>query len=539
MSVLPPLGYDPANLIPGFMVSVRLGVGARAATAARTILLVGNMIASALSRTVGSTTYVTAAATATAATIYTPTGVDDAVTLFGAGSELALGYRAAAKTFPGANIKCIAVAEPSNTKGTATLVFANAATSAGVVRVVIAGQRCEEVAVASGDSAATIATNVAHAVNKLTSAPVTATVSSATVTLTAKHGGTRGNNICFGVVITATATTCASGGGTAAQSITDRIGGGTGTDGATDDDITAALAAAAPGEYVFALAHVDATNLGLVKTHLSTYAAISQRKRQQAIFALSNRTVAQAISAAQSYNAARMQCAYYRDATAGGVVESATPTSIEIAACVAAARLYGDGIWSGTVRGELQYPACNLDGLQLPALVEQNEGTGVRLLETEVQQLLVGGVTPIVHSRVNPGYCQAVRCVTTYSLDANSNPTLAVKDTSRVTVADHVADEIENAIAAAFPSKNVAPDPDDLTQPPPNAEVIYPRTIRQLIESELRDFEDEGLLVNVEENLGSLAVSQDSGDPSIVYAQIPAAVIPHLHVFAGELQQLA
>lgn len=114
-----------------------------------------------------------------------------------------------------------------------------------------------------------------------------------------------------------------------------------------------------------------------------------------------------------------------------------------------------------------------------------------------------------------------------------------MKDTSRVTVADHVADEIENAIAAAFPSKNIAPDPDDLTQPPPNAEVIYPRTIRQLIESELRDFEDEGLLVNVEENLGSLAVSQDSGDPSIVYAQIPAAVIPHLHVFAGELQQLA
>ena len=539
MTVSAPSGYDVANLIPGFMVSVRLGVGARAATAARTMLLFGNMIGSALARTVGSTNYSTAAGTATAATIYTPASADEADTLFGQGSELALMYRAAARVYPGANLKCVAVAEPSNTKGTATLVFANAATAAGVVRVTIAGQLCEEVSVASGDTAATIATNVAHAVNRLANSPVTATVSTATVTLTAKHGGTRGNNLCFGVQITATATTCASGGGTAGQNITDRIGGGTGVDGATDDDVTAALAAAAPGEYVLVLAHVDATNLGLVKTHLNTYAAITQRKRQQAIFALTNRTVAQAINAAQSYNAARMQCVYHRDATAGGVVDSAIRTTGEIAAAMATARLYGDAIVGGTARGELSYPACNLDGVQLDGIKSQNEGTGVRLLQTEVQQLLVGGVTPLVASALNPGFAQAVRCVTTYSLDANSNPTNAVKDTSRVTVADHCADEIENAIAGSFPSCNIAPDPSDLSQPPPNANVIYPRTIRQLIESELRRFEAEGLLVDVEDNLGSLAVSQDGSDPSVVYAQIPTEVIPHLHTFAGELQQLA
>lgn len=534
MMLLPPSGYDPSNLIPGFWLAVRLGMFARASVAARTILLVGNMIGSALARTVGSTNYNTAAGTATAATIYTPAGVDEADALFGQGSELALMYRAAQNTKRGANLKCVAVAEAVNTKASGTIVVANAATSSGVVRVKIAGQLCEEVNVASGDSANTIATNIAHAINRLANAPVTATVSTATVTLTAKHGGPRGNNICYGAVVTAASTTVNLNGGGAGTDKTSRL-----ASGATADDVTAALAAAAPGEYVIVVAHVDSTNLGLLKTHLNTYAGLSTRKRQQAVAAISNRTVAQVMSDAQGYNAARISLPYYRDATAGGPVDSNTATSGEIAACLATARLYGDAIVNGNVRGELAYPACNLDGLQLPAIKAQNEGTGVRLIETEIQQLLAAGVTPIVASSLNPGYCQIVRSVTTYSLDANSNPTNAVKDTSAVTVADYVADGIENKLAADFPNKNIAPDPDDPAEAPPNAEVIFPRTLRQAIEAELRRYESQGLLVQVEENLGSLVVEQDPDVPQTVYAQIPAKVIPHLHTFAGELLQLA
>lgn len=539
MASAPP-GFDTSSLTPFFGVKTSPGVGVRSAPAPRFPLLYGNMLVSAIARTVGATNYNTAAGTATPGTVSSPNSPEEADAMYGQGSELALDYRAAYKVQPGAQIKCVVVAEAGGAaKAAATVLFAGPATNSGVVQVTLAGQKTAEVSIASGDAATAVATAVAHAINKVANFPATATVASATVTVTAKQGGTRGNNLGLGVSITAPGVTAALNGGSAGMTPTARLAGGTGT-----DDITAAIAAAAPGEYAYhVLSHVDATNIDLLRGHLNTGASIAQRKRQQGIFALTSVAYGAAIAFAggpSGRNAGRLECVYLRDATAvGSVVDPIVKTSGEIAAAQAMARLWGDSNAGGQVEGELAYAACNLDGVHLDGILAPTDATGVRFLDSEVEQLLQGGVTPLVASPSIPGIVRAVRVVTTYTTDSNGNPTNAVKDASRITIADYAAERLENLIAATFRGKNIAPDPEDPNLPPPNARVTFPRIIRAVVANDCRAMEREGYLVDVEKNMPALSFTQDSLAPSNVYGSIPAACIPHLHVVAADLQQIA
>lgn len=536
MTVSPPSGFDPNNPLPFIGVVVRLGVGARAVSAPRVMMLLGNKVEADITATVSSVDYVTTAGTQAAATPVLVPSPEDADTLFGVGSELALMCRAAFAQKRGAYVWATVVAQDgSAVKATGVMLFANSATSAGSVKLTIAGRAVNEVAVASGDTASTIATAVAVAINQTPNLPVTATVSTATVTLTAKCGGTRGNAITLGVEITAGATTAALGGASAGQKVTDRMGGGTGTDGANADSVANALAAIAAGEYFIVAAHQDSTNIGLIKTHLATYTAISERKRIQAVCATSNVSVATAATLGTTINAARIQIAYQRDASSGGVVDPYTPTTGEIAAAVATARLYGDAQQGGTVKGELAYAACNNDGLQLAA-VKSPRLVAAQLLGSELRTLLDAGITPLAPSFLNPGFSQVVKSITTYCRTASNALTRAVHDTSKVTVADQVAENIEERILAEFPSKNIAPEPNPY-RAPPNENVVYLSMVRASVLAQLREDERDGLITDVTENADAVQLDQDETDPTKVYATIPIDVIDHFHTFAGEVQQ--
>lgn len=547
MPLSAPLGYDPNSPAPFFGVSVRLGVGGKAVTAPRKLLVLGNMIASAISRSditaSDGSTWTGVAVAAGTATVATPVAVaspEEADTLFGQGSECALMCRAIFAQKKSADITVCPVAEGgSSVKATATLLFANAAGSAGVIRLTISGQQVADVAVASGTSAANIAADVAIAINRAGNLPCTATVSSATVTISAKQGGVRGNELGIQCELTTTTTTAALNGGTASTSLVrGRFGTGTATAGSVSDSFTNALAAVATGEYFVAAACSDTTNAGLIKTHLGTYAGIAERKRQQAVMGLKTQTVATAETFGQTVNATRIQIVYQRD-TGSSVVDPWTPCTGELAASVAAARLYGDGTIGngGAVRGEISYPAQNLDGVLLGGVKSQRLAS-CAFLATEVNQLLSAGITPLEPSIANPGYSRVVKSITSYSLDTNGSLTRAVHDTSCVTVSDYAADRIENAIIAAYPNKNIAPDPSNFIAPP-TADVIYPSMVRAAILAELDAMELEGLIVDVTANRDGVQVEQNASNKTLIVGVIPTRVIPHFHAFAGELQQLA
>lgn len=540
MPLVPPSGFDPNSLSPFVGLAIRLGVGVRSSTGGRRLMLLGNMITSPIARTVGATTYTTVAGTATLAEPVAVASPEDADALFGQGSELALMCRAVFDQYRRPQLFACPVAEGgSAVKATSTLLFAGTVTAAGVVRVVCAGRRVAEVSVAAGDAAATVATNVAQAINRLSGAPFTATVATATVTLAAKQGGLRGNNLAIRCEYTATGGTVALNGGSAGTLARGRFGAGTATPGSVADDITNALAAIATTENLIAVAHDDATNLGLLKAHINTYVAITERKRQQGVAAVTSLSVANAIARAQGLNGPRLQLVAYRDASSGGTVDPFAPCTGELAAQVAAGRLYGDGAVGGglgRVRGELSYPAANLNGMLL-ASTKSQELEAAKLLNTEVEQLLQGGVSPVVPSVRNPGFCEVVRCVTTYSLDASNATTYAIKLTSKVTVADFTAQRIEARINAEFPNKNIAPEPANPAESPGHPDVIYPSMLRSTVLSELRALETERCLTKITELEAALIVEPYASNGELIVSSIPIDVIDPFNAFVGEVLQ--
>ncbi|SEQ48595.1 Mu-like prophage tail sheath protein gpL [Faunimonas pinastri] len=122
--------------------------------------------------------------------------------LFGAGSTLADQAQFARWHDPVGAIYVLPVAEPDGAvKAAGTLTFTGPATASGTLVRYVAGEAVS-IAVAAGDTATAIATRFAAAVAKgytrfsrKMAFPVTATVAGAVVTLTARHGGSVGNQI--------------------------------------------------------------------------------------------------------------------------------------------------------------------------------------------------------------------------------------------------------------------------------------------------------------------------------------------------------
>src|SRR5579883_2403009 len=125
-------------------------------------------------------------------------GQDDANQFFGQGSDLARLFAAAVSQVGGGvlDIWCCGINEPaSGTQSTHIINIAGAATEAGSVDVYICGYRAS-IAIASGDQASDVATNLKAELEKLKDLPVTATISGGSnIVLTYRHKGAVGNDL--------------------------------------------------------------------------------------------------------------------------------------------------------------------------------------------------------------------------------------------------------------------------------------------------------------------------------------------------------
>ncbi|MEO0652815.1 MAG: phage tail protein, partial [Planctomycetota bacterium] len=205
-----PIGFDqvPANSrVPFTAVEIAGSASVQAPQQLQyEVLLIGQLLSTG---------------TADPLTVYQLSSDAQAAELFGPGSQL---HRMALTAFRQARdvpVRAIAQADPAGAQATGSLVFAGTATAAGAVYVYVNGTRMG-VAVAVGDTAATVATAVAAAITADTNLPVTAAAATGTATLTAKHAGIVGNdldlrlNLAQGEQLPAgiTATTNAFSGGT-------------------------------------------------------------------------------------------------------------------------------------------------------------------------------------------------------------------------------------------------------------------------------------------------------------------------------------
>jgi phage tail sheath gpL-like len=67
---------------------------------------------------------------------------------------------------------------------------------------------------------------------------------------------------------------------------------------------------------------------------------------------------------------------------------------------------------------------------------------------------------------------------------------------------------------------------------------VTPSIVRSHIAQRLAEMESDGILRDVEANLSLLQVVEDSNVSGRLNCEIPAEVIPGLHIIAGNIRQL-
>lgn len=508
MADLIPAGWDINDPLPAYAVTVDLTGAARAAQSPDApILLLGTK---------------TSAGSAAVEVVKELLSADDSRAFFGARSEI---HQMALAVFAQSRAaKCCAIAVAENGSGvaaTSTLLFATNASSNGVVRVWIRDRVATEVVVISGDTPTTIAAAVRDAINAQTDWPCSATASSGTVTITAANKGPRGNQLAIRAEITASATTIALNGGTAAAAVDGRFGTGTATAGSGADDVANALAVIAAQKYFLVPAHDDATNLGKIKTHLSSLADINTRIRQECV-ACSAESLANAKVLSGGLNAAQIQLVWHY---------AAEELTGEVAAQIAAARLYGDSLAFGTSVGQVANPAINHNATLLVSIRQQHLEAD-RPTTAERRDALKNGLAPLAPAPGNPGYAQLVSSVTTRFKDNAGNPNYSVRKTKIVTTLFRFADTFEARSAIRYAHKSLSPNTAD-GRAPPSSSLVTPDQIRLDAISDLREFESNGWLRNVAEHLSEVIAAQALGNPEQVLLQIPGSVVPDLNALAG------
>ena len=153
----------------------------------------------------------------------------------------------------------------------------------------------------------------------------------------------------------------------------------------------------------------------------------------------------------------------------------------------------------------------------------------------EIENALNNGLTPLSPCGSRPGYASIVRSVTSRSLRSGV-PNYAVLDTSSVTVPDYVGDFFRSDLATTFAGCKLGVDGAN-GEPPTPARVVSPSIVRSHIAGGLQAMENDGILIDVEANLPLLVVEADVV-PGRLNCEIPAEVIPGLHIIAGNVRQL-
>lgn len=474
--------------VPGVYMKVTLGVGAQSsASGAKKVLLFGNK---------------TTAGTATVAEVVPVTSIDDARTLFGAGSELFLMCKYALNAYPAITLFAIPIAASAGTAATANIVFSGTATADGVYEVTVLDETIQ-VEIDSGMTATQTGDAVEAAINAQTDWPITANNTTGTVALTAKHAGPRGNQIR---VLSA---------GDVAGLTETHLNGYLAT-GATSDDPQNALDAVASTRYQLLVApYQDATNLADFKAHITALAEPGEGKRGRYI-AASIDTLANTTTVATGLNDARGQVFWHYNGW--------EPPAIVAAVCAAE-----------TAEAYERDRAANTDGLFLRGLKPQPASSDKPTF-TELNSALNNGISPLDH---DGSLVSLVRNVTSRSQASGGAPDFAVIDVHYVEVADAIGDDVLVNFANTFADFKLD---DDVEGEVPAPGVATPATIRDFIFSRLKFYAAGGggplWLSNVDGLASELVVERDLVAACRVNASIPIDPVELLHQGAFDVRQL-
>lgn len=540
-------GLPASTKTPGtYLRLIFGGPGTAVGQAEETIMLLGNMISSAI--TGSAPAFSVSAGTASLAVPTQVFDTNDAINKFGRGSELHLMCEAAFAADP----RTVLWATPVDVAAGAvtaalTLVLSGTNPTGNLQIDMFCDGRTTGGPIEASALVDDIGTGLTALLNDLQDLPFTGqyNASTNTATFTMKEAGTRGNLYFLRIRITdlTTGKVYEIGSGTAAatvQGLTLTLGsaagsfsGGTGTETTT---LTTALNAIAAERWNrIVLAMEDQTNITAAVAQVVSNADVAVMLWEQLIVG-NTRSFSASISSgvggpkamAATQNQLRLQLVWhYNSDRSPGV----------IAAQAAAARLMGDGHVQGSSVGEASDPAANLDATQM-ATVPVQWNAADRPLASQIETALNYGVTVLAPSSARPGFTQIVRSITTRFQDQTGATNYAVLDTSEVTVVDYEADLIRATVANTYPNHKLADDP--ANGDPPNAPMIVtPGMLKSLIASVLRTEEREGHIINTDQWMSALSVVRDGNARGRANSNIPIEPAPGFHIFGGNVRQVA
>ncbi|MDA8170320.1 MAG: phage tail sheath subtilisin-like domain-containing protein [Nitrospiraceae bacterium] len=416
----------------------------------------------------------------------------DAETYFGIGSIAHRMVRAALQANPYLKLTvCTLDDAAASVAASGTVTIANAATSTGVLSLYVANEEVD-VVVNSGDTPTIIAGNIVTAITNLPDLPVTASAALGVVTLTAKNKGTVGNQIGMGYLLQNVSATTV----TIVQM----------ANGTTDPTLQNALNAVFAQQFDITITPYNTqANLAILKTQLETLSNAIEQRPGVGVYAVTG-PLAAATTLAGQVNEGRILGAYLR-LTAG--------TTQQMSAAYELAAAYGAVMASEPDPGR-PLNTLALTGISPPAMAD-------RLSRTEQESCLANGVAPL---EVGPGLTvQIVRAISTYTLNPAGVPDVSLLDITTIRALDYVRLSCRTRIALRFPREKL------------NAVKTPPRVRTELLDV-LKQLEDLNMVENVDTYLPMLVVQPDGQDATRLDAQIPADIVPGLHIFAGVIYLL-
>lgn len=424
---------------------------------------------------------------------------------FGRGSILAAMLEAVKFANRSTDVWAVALDDAdAGVAATGSILFAGTPTKAQTMTLYVAGERVQ-IALATTDTAATIATKLVAQINAQTDLPLIAAVNGATpakVDLTARNKGEHGNDIDLRTTyyqtdkqpegITVTITAMANGDG--------------------NPDIADALAAVGDDQFYTILSPwTDETNMAALEAELTQRWGPMTQKTGHAFVGLSATHAGLSTYGTSRNSVQSSVIGWHNSPTAPWVLASAWAAVVE---------------FNGAID-----PARPFQTLTLPGVMAPPEES--RFNREERNILLKDGISTLTVGQDGTVYIE--RVITTYQQNAFGVDDISYLNLNTKWTVDYIRYAVRTRIALRFPRFKLA---DDGTRFAPGQAVVTPSMIRAELLALFRELEQVALVEDFEQFKADLLVVRSNSDPDRVNAIIPPNIVNQFRVFAAAVQFL-
>lgn len=422
---------------------------------------------------------------------------------FGVGSTLALMLKTVLRNTQGVQLFAMALDDAAGAAAASCTITVTGPASANGTIALYVNDKKVNVPVLNGDLADTIATAIHTKLVADPELPVTASVTTNVVTVTAKNKGTLGNQMVVAHTFLGKAGSEELPGGVS-LAITAMSGG------ATDPSVSTAIAALTEETFDHIVhPYTDTTNLASMKMEMDSRWGAA-RMLYGHTYGAKKDTLSNLSTFVTSLN--------NRNNTIIGFAGSLTPSWIWASAYA------GQCAWSLSID-----PARPLQTLPLIGVMATKPEDRFTLEEQNVL-LSLGMATFTVD---DDGTVRIQRAVTTYKKNASNVPDPSYRDTETMATLQRLAQEVRIRIAQKFPRVKLAPNGSRIGF---GQALVTPNDVRAELVALFSEWEERGLVHDFTQFKQDLLVEINADDPNRLDVLLPPNLVNQLRITAIQLQ---